>query len=158
MLRPRDWLFTGDVDPAKYPNLVAVSMLVNLLLVVAVLTISCVFVPLMLTGNRPSLRRHGPHLLYFAAIGLGFMFVEVSLLQRLTIFLGHPTYSLTTILFALLTAGGLGSFLSSRLESVYGSRLMLLLGLLAAVTVVGLASGPAMRMFEASGTLVRVAV
>jgi hypothetical protein len=158
MLRPSDWVLPGDVDPAKYPNLVAVSMLVNLLLVVAVLTISCVFVPLMLTTNRPSLRRHGPHLLYFAAIGLGFMFVEVSLLQRLTIFLGHPTYSLTTILFALLIAGGVGSYLSSRLGIAYGSRFIPLLGLLAAVTVVGLASGPAMRMFEASGTPVRVAV
>src|SRR5262249_10718753 len=91
MLRPSHWVLPGDVDPALSPNLVAVSMLVNLLLVVAVLTISCVFVPLLLTKSRPPLRRHGPHLLYFAAIGLGFMFVEVSLLQRLTIFLGHPT-------------------------------------------------------------------
>jgi hypothetical protein len=158
MLRPSSWVLPGDVDPAKDPNLVAVSMLVNLLIAVTLLTVLCVFVPLFVCARRTPLRRNAPHLLYFAAIGLGFMFLEVSLLQRLTIFLGHPTYSLTTILFALLIAGGVGSFLSSRLESACGSRLIPLLALLAAVTVVGLASGPAMRMFEASGTPVRVAV
>jgi spermidine synthase len=49
---------------------------------------------------------------YFASLGLGFMFLEVSLIQRLTLFLGYPTYSLTVTLFALLVSTGLGSFLS----------------------------------------------
>jgi hypothetical protein len=158
MLRPVDWVLPRDMEQAYYPNLVAVSMLVNLLVVVAVLTVLCVIVPLALTTSRPPLRRHGPHLLYFAAIGLGFMFIEVALLQRLTIFLGHPTYSLTTILFALLIAGGLGSFLSSRLGSAGWVRWVPPVGLLIAVSFVGFASGPALRMFEASGTPVRVAV
>src|SRR5213080_2250055 len=39
---------------------------------------------------------------YFAALGVGFMFLEVSLIQRLTLFLGYPTYSLTVTLFAFL--------------------------------------------------------
>jgi hypothetical protein len=84
------------------------------------------------------------------------MLVEVALLQRLTVFLGHPTYALTTILFALLIAGGAGSYLSGKLSS--GSGLLPLAGLLAAVTVVGLGSGPALQLFEASGAAVRVAV
>lgn len=158
MLHPQDWVLPKDVDRANYPNLVAVSMLVNLLAVVAVLTVLCVIVPLALTTGRPPLRRHGPHLLYFAAIGLGFMFVEVALLQRLTVFLGHPTYSLTTILFALLIAGGVGSFLSGRLGNGRWARWLPLAGLVAAVTVVGLVSGPTLRAFEASGAPVRVAV
>jgi hypothetical protein len=158
LLRPRDWLQSDDVDPARNPNLVAVAMLVNLLIVVAVLTVLCVVVPLAFTPNRPPLRQHGPLLVYFAAIGLGFMLVEVALLQRLTVFLGHPTFALTTILFALLIAGGAGSFLSGRLGSGSWSRLVPLAGLLAAVTLVGLVTGPALRLFEASGTLVRVAL
>jgi spermidine synthase len=52
---------------------------------------------------------------YFASLGLGFMFLEVSLIQRLTLFLGYPTYSLTVTLFALLVSTGLGSLLSERL-------------------------------------------
>jgi predicted membrane-bound spermidine synthase len=51
---------------------------------------------------------------YFASLGLGFMFFEVCLIQRLTLFLGYPTYSLTVTLFALLLASGLGSLLSER--------------------------------------------
>jgi hypothetical protein len=158
MLRPWDWLQAGDAGAARNPNLVAVAMLVNLLIVVAVLTVLCVVVPLALTPDRPPLGQHGPLLVYFAAIGLGFMFVEVALLQRLTVFLGHPTFSLTTILFTLLIAGGAGSFLSGRLGSASWSRLVPLAGLLAAVTLVGFVTGPALRLFEASGTGVRVAV
>ena len=87
------------------------------------------------------------------------MLIEVALLQRLTIFLGHPTYSLTTILFALLLAGGFGSFVSGRHQwSRTRDALLPLLGLLAAVAVLGLATGPALRLFEGSGTPVRLAV
>src|SRR5262249_58184378 len=91
-------------------------------------------------------------------MGVGFMLVEVALLQRLTVFLGHPTYALTTILFALLIAGGAGSFLSGRLGSGRASQWVPLVGLLAAVVLVGLATGPALKLFEASRTTVRVAV
>lgn len=52
--------------------------------------------------------------LYFAALGLGFMFLEVCLIQRLTLFLGYPTYSLTITLFSLLLSTGVGSLLSER--------------------------------------------
>jgi hypothetical protein len=47
--------------------------------------------------------------LYFSALGLGFMFFEVSLIQQLTLLLGYPTHSLTVTLFALLTFTGIGS-------------------------------------------------
>lgn len=51
---------------------------------------------------------------YFATLGAGFMFLEVSLIQRLTLFLGYPTYALTITLFALLISTGFGSLLSGR--------------------------------------------
>ncbi len=52
--------------------------------------------------------------LYFASLGLGFMFIEVSLIQKLTLFLGYPTYSLTVTLFSILLSTGFGSLLSER--------------------------------------------
>ena len=51
---------------------------------------------------------------YFAALGVGFMFLEISLIQRFTLFLGYPTYSLTVTLFALLVSTGVGSLVSER--------------------------------------------
>lgn len=51
---------------------------------------------------------------YFGMIGLGFMFVEISLMQIMTMFLGHPVYSLGIVLFSLILSTGFGSLLSER--------------------------------------------
>ncbi|MCK5373931.1 MAG: hypothetical protein KAJ40_01465 [Alphaproteobacteria bacterium] len=53
--------------------------------------------------------------LYFILIGLGFMFMEVSLLQALGVFLGHPIYGLSVVLFSLIISAGIGSFLSEKI-------------------------------------------
>jgi len=67
--------------------------------------------PLLVGGGRP-----GPGwarwLAYFGALGAGFMLLEVAMLQRFVLLLGHPVYSLTVTLFSLLLGTGLGSFLS----------------------------------------------
>jgi hypothetical protein len=67
------------------------------------------------------LARRGPRtrpvhgwLLYFAALGAGFMMIEIPLIQKLVLFLGHPTTSLAAILFCLLGGASLGSQLSQR--------------------------------------------
>ena len=69
--------------------------------------------------------------LYFAAIGVGFMVIEVCLAQKLILYLGYPTLSLAVILFALLLGGGLGSFFS---QSWSRPRLSLLAFIAAGVT------------------------
>ncbi len=53
--------------------------------------------------------------LYFMLIGLGFMFMEISLLQAFGVFLGHPIYGLSVVLFSLIIAAGLGSLISEKL-------------------------------------------
>ena len=53
---------------------------------------------------------------YFTAIGWGFMFLEIPLIQRLGLFLGHPVYGLTVVLFSLLLACGAGSFIASKIN------------------------------------------
>ena len=54
-------------------------------------------------------------LLYFVALGLGYILVEIALIQRFVLFLGHPTYALTVVVFLLLLASGAGSASSRRL-------------------------------------------
>jgi hypothetical protein len=56
----------------------------------------------------------GLRLTYFGLIGLAFLLVEIPLLQRFILFLGHPAYAMATILFALLLFSGLGSLASQR--------------------------------------------
>jgi hypothetical protein len=55
--------------------------------------------------------RHAP--LYFAALGAGFIAVEIALIQQTRLFLGHPTLAVTTVLAVLLLGGSLGSHLAA---------------------------------------------
>lgn len=52
---------------------------------------------------------------YFAIIGIGFMLIQIPFLQRFSVYLGHPTYTLVIILFSMIFFAGIGSFLSNRL-------------------------------------------
>jgi MFS family permease len=60
------------------------------------------------------LPRKGASATYFAALGFGFMFFEITLIQRLVLFLGYPTYSLTVTLASILVFTGVGALLSAR--------------------------------------------
>jgi hypothetical protein len=53
-------------------------------------------------------------MIYFAALGVGYILIEIGLMQRFILFLGHPVYSTSVVLFSLLTCSGLGSYLSGR--------------------------------------------
>ncbi|MFK7739118.1 MAG: hypothetical protein AB8H80_02255 [Planctomycetota bacterium] len=64
---------------------------------------------------------------YFAALGLGFMLLEIALMQKLVIFLGHPTYALSVVLTSLLASAGIGSLLAGRIRSVNKQHLLLML-------------------------------
>jgi spermidine synthase len=59
-----------------------------------------------------AMRGAGYFLSYFAALGVGFILIEVGLMQRFVLFLGHPVYATSVVLFAILFFSGVGSFLS----------------------------------------------
>jgi hypothetical protein len=109
--------------------------LLGLLLTVAILSLVCIAAPLALAAPalRPA-REDRPLVAFFGAIGLGFMFVELALLQRLSLFLGHPAYGIGVALLCLLLAGGAGSYLGQwrPLAALPGPRVLgTLAGLLA---------------------------
>ncbi|HEY0710072.1 MAG TPA: hypothetical protein VGG33_24895 [Polyangia bacterium] len=116
-------------------NLRAVSMLGLLLLMVIYLTAKTIIVPLRRSPQRPPAGSQ-PLFVYFGAIGTGFMLVEIAQMQRLNLFLGHPSYALCTVLFTLLLASGIGSFLSGITAVARHSK-----GLLATLIIVLVASG-----------------
>jgi hypothetical protein len=53
--------------------------------------------------------------LYFGLIGMAFIFVEITFIQKFILFLGHPLYSTSTIIFSLLLSSGVGSFFSKKI-------------------------------------------
>jgi SAM-dependent methyltransferase len=90
-------------------NNVAVSM-TGLLIIVALLACGYYIVlPFLGLAKRMPLSTLTPPMAYFSAIGMGFMLIEISQMQRLMVFLGHPVYGLSVVLFTILLFGGMGS-------------------------------------------------
>jgi spermine/spermidine synthase len=71
-------------------------------------------------------------LLYFAALGLGFIMIEMALLQRFTLFLGQPVYTFAVVLASLLVCTGAGAYLTERLRSQPRRQLRLIVPLIVA--------------------------
>ena len=79
----------------------------------ALLVAGAIFAPLLRMGlpdlDRRSFRNAA---LYFALIGTGFMLVQIPLVQRFSVYLGHPTYAVSVVLFSMILAAGAGSLVS----------------------------------------------
>jgi len=96
----------------------ALGQLVLVLLLASLAALSALFILAPLLVFRRKKLRLGRRALgilaYFTALGLGFMLLEISLMQRLVLYLGYPTYALSVVLFSLLLFLGFGSYLSNR--------------------------------------------
>jgi MFS family permease len=131
------------------------------LLAVAILSLAIGFivVPLVVKTDLGAQRGLSPFYVYFVGIGLGFLFIEIAQLQRLSIFLGHPTYALTVVLFSLLVSSGIGSFASERLgraDLPRRARAVLAM-LVATVAAVGYLTPVVIEHMDSHTTPVRIA-
>jgi len=150
MLRAENLLKASTYQGANDRNFKAVRVLGTLLAIVTGLSAIAIIAPLAM---RSRVREaHSMRLMiYFAAIGLAFMMVEIGQLERLIVFLGHPIYGLTVVLFVLLLASSLGSLYSHRL-----SQWILLLPVSLAVFI--LISPYVISAFVAASTPVRIGI
>jgi hypothetical protein len=166
MLPLRAWLASGAdhdaLDLSFLGNLQATQTLLYAVLASALLTLATLVVPMRSrVRDLAALPRAdvGAALAYFALIGLGFMFVEIGVLSRLSVFLGHPTLALAVVLGGLIFFTGVGSLLST-LAGV-GRRAFACGYPLLPAALVGasaLLTPRVMRDFAAAQTSVRVAV
>lgn len=112
----RDPLAT--LDKIQEPSQVAQgnpAFILGQLALAMVLSFVLILLPLVLARRRSLDRRHsGRFGIYFVGLGLGFIMLEIALMQKLVLFLGHPMYSITVTLFALLVFTGLGSLVSKQ--------------------------------------------
>jgi predicted membrane-bound spermidine synthase len=74
-------------------------------------------------------------IVYFCALGFGFIAVELSLLQHLTLLVGHPIFTLSVLLFTLLAFGGIGSAVSSRVPVQFACIGIAVLGIVEALVL-----------------------
>ena len=125
-VQPRDiWSFLKQSQEAADSKINrAVPLLFELLGVSALATIIVLLLPpLLLKTSLPVERGERSFLIYFVCIGAGYILIQVALIQKFVLFLGHPTYALTVIIFSMLVASGLGSYFSRRLVQGAASRL-----------------------------------
>jgi hypothetical protein len=122
----------------------AVPVMLGLLAVSLVATLVILALPPLLLGARlPRDKGLLSFLLYFVCIGAGYILIEIALIQKFVLFLGHPTYALTIIIFSMLVASGCGSYLSRRVVGLSETRLSGVMVLVAAsVTLLTGCVGP----------------
>lgn len=108
--------FTEVPPGVRKGNFLATATLAGLFVMALLLVLATIVLPLRNALNDVGRRLAVGGTAYFVLIGVGFMLVEIGLLQRFSVFLGHPTYSLSVVLFSLILSAGIGSLLSDSLR------------------------------------------
>ena len=113
-LRSTDPFLRGSVPVMEWSLLLLFTFVGATALIVVAVPLRALRLPL---ERRPGLWRFGA---FFAATGLGYLALEVALLQKFGLFLGHPSYALSVVLAALLLFTGLGSLASEEIVGRLG--------------------------------------
>ncbi len=111
-LKPEQVFRGSDEGGIDWKVNLGIAILGIVLLVSVAAVIVFLVLPLALSPETRSGR--SLRVLYFVAIGLGYILVEIAFIQRFVLFLGYPTYALTVVVFLMLLASGAGSLVSRR--------------------------------------------
>jgi hypothetical protein len=113
---------------------IALPKLFSALIVSIIAVMVILLLPPVVLGTRlPRERSVQSFLIYFLAIGAGYILIEVALIQKFVLFLGHPTYALTVVIFSMLVSSGVGSSFSGKLTGERNGRLVAVLAIAAAL-------------------------
>lgn len=139
-------------------NINSAVALLLVLVTVTFFTFYCFRLPILRTKDKSQLKGSLPLFVYFFSIGIGFMLIELSQVQRFSITLGHPIYALAVVLFTLFLATGLGSVSFGKLCDLTKNRLHFLLASVLVVTAIfGLATPALVHALAPESTPVRIA-
>ncbi|MCX8159657.1 MAG: hypothetical protein N3G18_01840 [Candidatus Saccharicenans sp.] len=94
-----------------YPLFIGKYLLVFLLAQSLTIGLLVIILPLLRSARRrlAAVPRKTLPFFYFASLGAGYLLVEITLFHKFILLIGHPTYSLSAVLFFLLSASGAGS-------------------------------------------------
>ncbi|MDX1541194.1 MAG: hypothetical protein R3349_07290, partial [Geminicoccaceae bacterium] len=155
-LRTIDLAFVSGQAGVVGGNLFATATLLILFLVSLVLVLATIVIPLRHAISDVGTRLAYGGTAYFLLIGIGFMSAEIGLLQRMSVFLGHPIYSLSVVLFSIILWTGIGSMISDRLPLDERRRIVLWAGLTGAyLLLLPLWMPPLLLAAEGFGLIVR---
>ena len=128
----------GSHAPVISKNNAAVSMTMLLIVMSLLACVYYIVTPFVRLARRMPLATLTPPVVYFCSIGMAFMLIEISQMQRLMVFLGHPVYGLAVVLFTILLFGGIGSTTVGAQTPRPGAVMARLVALLATLAAAGL--------------------
>ncbi len=150
-VQPRDveafLLRSGSQAADTKVNVAVVNLFHALTVSLVAVAVILILPPLVLGTRLPAEPSAIGFLLYFLAIGAGYILVEVALIQKFVLFLGHPTYALTVVIFSLLVSSGAGSYASRGL--IRGEAGRLRIALAAAAAAIGVLAAVAQPILSA---------
>ncbi len=114
----KSWQPFGGAGYFVLLALLALALVMAVLMIGLPAVVATIRNPREVRGTGPCAirRQQVADLVYFGLLGIGFMFVEIPLIRRAILFLGHSAYAVTAVLFSLLLFSGVGSFVSARLS------------------------------------------
>jgi spermidine synthase len=143
----------GDIASKPFSTLsnnnAAISMMLTLIATALCACLYYIVGPFVRLARQMPLSVLTPPVTYFCAIGMGFMLIEISQMQRLMVFLGHPVYGLSVVLFTILLASGIGSTTVGARPPRPGAVVVRIVALLATLAVTGLTT-PLLTSFARS--------
>jgi hypothetical protein len=132
-----NYLLNANRTAIDYKINRAVPLLFELVAISIAATLLILILPrLMLRSELPKQKGVVAFLWYFLCLGTGYILIQVALIQKFVLLLGHPTYALTVIVFSMLVASGLGSYFSRHFISGIDRRLMIALASVAVLIAV----------------------
>jgi spermidine synthase len=117
---------------------VAESTLLVILFQAVLISLILIFVPLYFKFRKNEVFKNikkTKYILYFSALGLAYIMIEICLIQKFTLFLGQPVYTLLTVISSMLIFSGLGSMLSEKVLKIFKNKIFFIFAIIAFLTV-----------------------
>ena len=145
-VQPRDiwdFLHRANAASADFKINRAVPLLFDMLIVSILATGLILILPrVLLRASVPKHKGVAAFLWYFLFLGAAYILIEVALIQKFVLLLGHPTYALTVIVFSMLVASGAGSYFSRRVVGGDAQLMRVLIAIAALVGALAFAASP----------------
>jgi spermidine synthase len=133
-----DLFTTYSWAPLTATDPVSINIISLLLIGALCACVYYILIPFVRLAKFMPLSKLIPPVTYFSAIGMSFMLIEISQMQRLMVFLGDPVYGLGVVLFTILLFSGLGSITVGAHALRPNAVIVRVIALLTALAVTGM--------------------
>jgi hypothetical protein len=139
---------------------VAEVTLIVMLIQIIVISFLFLLFPLMLMKKEKEQKIEKKYLVYFALLGLGYIMLQISMIQKFTLFLGQPVYTMLTVIATMLVASGIGSKFSVLINTKTQRQKVLAVFIFISVysILLGLLNPVIFSSFSSAGIIVRILI